>query len=434
MEGMASRIIGLVNRLFMVLFAALLVLGWWAFVRTRPAVNGKLAAPVEGELRIVRDEIGVPHIAAASVEDAYFGQGYATAQDRMWQMDMARRLGGGELSELLGQATIETDSRHRKLRLRRLARSAARRLSSGDRKLMAAYARGVNFYIESARGRWAPEFLALRYEPRPWLIEDTVLCGLVMDLTLSGAVDDELRKAKALAASKDKALVERLFPLRTSAEFRPGSNAWAVSGSRTASGKPLLANDMHLGWAMPDTWYMIHLKAPGLNVTGFTLPGFPGVVVGHNEKIAWGITNLQTDSQDLYREKMDPRTGVYEYKGQRLAAVREIETLMVKGSRPVQLLNLITVHGPVHSSGDGAIYTIRWTGAARQDFRFPLLDLNRAGSWAEFRQALSTWPGPALNFVYADVAGNIGYQAAGPVPVREGFNGDTPADGASGSQ
>lgn len=434
MERMASRVVGVVNRFLLVLFAAFLILGWWAFVRTRPSTSGTLAAPIEAELRIVRDELGVPHITAGSVHDAYFGQGYATAQDRMWQMDMARRLGGGELSELLGQATIEADSRHRKLRLRRIAKAAARRLRAEDRKLLAAYSRGVNHFIESSRGKWAPEFLALRYEPRPWLIEDTILCGLVMDLTLTGTADEELRKAKALASSKDKALIERLFPLRTASAFRPGSNAWVVSGFRTASGKPLLANDMHLGWAMPDTWYMVHLKAPGLNVSGFTLPGFPGVVVGHNEKIAWGITNLQTDSQDLYAEKLDLRTGVFEYRGQRLPAHREVEMLMVKGSRPVQLMNLITVHGPVHSTADGVVHSIRWTAAVRQEYRFPLLDLNQAADWAQFRQVLSTWSGPALNFVYADVAGNIGYQAAGSVPKRDGFTGDVPADGTSGTQ
>lgn len=429
---MASRVIGFVNRLLVVLFLAVLGLGWWVFVRTRPAPSGTLSAPVEGDVRIVRDQLGVPHITARTVEDAYFGQGFVTAQDRMWQMDISRRLGGGELSEILGQTMIETDSRHRKLRLRKIARAAARQMRPEDRKLLAAYSRGVNFYLESSRGKWGPEFMALRYEPRPWLVEDTILCGLVMDLTLTGTADDELRKLAALAATKEKALVERLFPLRTSAEFRPGSNAWVISGARTTTGKPLLANDMHLGWAMPDTWYLAHLQALGMNVTGFSLPGFPGVVVGHNERIAWGVTNLQTDSQDLYAERMDLRNGIYEYKGQRRPAVREVEWMAVKGARPVQLLNLITVHGPVHSTSNGVVYSIQWTAAARDNYRFPFLDLNRAGNWQQFRESLSGWTGPALNFVYADVEGNIGYQAAGPVPKRGGRSGDVPADGASG--
>ncbi len=434
MERMSSRVIGLVNRLLAVLFAAALGLGWWLFVRTMPGTSGTLKANVGAAVEIARDEIGVPHITARSMEDAYFAQGFVCAQDRLWQMDMTRRMAGGELSELLGQTALEADTRFRKLRLRRLARAAARQLKPEDRKVLAAYARGVNQFIETARGKWGPEFLALRYEPRPWLIEDTLACGFMMDLTLTGTADDELQKAKALASAQDKALVERLFPLRSSSRFMPGSNAWAVSGSHTSTGKPLLANDMHLGWAMPDTWYMAHLKAPGLNVTGVALPGVPGIIAGHNEKIAWGITNLQTDSQDLYEEKLDPRTGTYEYRGQRLAAAREVEWIAVKGSRPVQVLNLITVHGPIHSVNNGRVYSLRWTAALVSDYKVSIHAINTAQDWGQFRQALAGWTGPALNFVYADTAGNIGYQAAGRVPVRKGYQGDLPADGVTGEQ
>lgn len=434
MKGMSSRVLGYVNRLLIALFAGCLGLSWWLFVRTLPATGGTAVAPVDAAVEIARDAIGTPHIAARSIEDAYFAQGFVTAQDRLWQMDTARRFGSGELSEILGPATIELDSSHRKLRLRRIALAAARKLPAEDRRILAAYARGVNAFIESARGRWAPEFIALRYEPRPWLIEDTLVCGLVMDLALTGTAENELEKAKALAAAPDKSLVERLFPLRSSSGFMPGSNAWALAGSRTATGKPLLANDMHLAWAMPDTWYMAHLKAPGLNAAGVTLPGVPGIVVGHNDHIAWGITNLQTDSQDLYLEKLDPRDGSYEFRGQRLAATRELEWIAVKGARPVQVLNLATVHGPVHSIVDGKVYSVRWTAAIDGPSRLSLHALNTAQNWAQFRQVLSNWTGPSLNFVYADAAGNIGYQAAGRVPKRAGFEGDVPADGASGAQ
>jgi penicillin amidase len=207
-----------------------------------------------------------------------------------------------------------------------------------------------------------------------------------------------------------------------------------LSGAHTTSGKPLLANDMHLIWAMPDTWYMAHLKAPGLNASGVALPGVPGIIVGHNDKIAWGITNLQTDSQDLYAEKLDLRTGAYEYRGQRLNAVREVEWIAVKGARPVQVMNMVTIHGPVHSISAGKVYSLRWTAALVGDYRFSIHALNTAQNWGEFRQVLSGWTGPAVNFVYADTAGNIGYQAAGRVPVRKGYLGDVPADGAAGEQ
>jgi len=412
--------------------AALGAVGWWVW-RPTPKVSGELRAPVSAATTIARDSLGVPHIVAANLEDALFAQGFVTAQDRFWQMDSLRRLAAGELSEVVGRAALELDDKARKLRMRRIATAWARRMPSRDRAWLAAYARGVNHYIESNRGKWAPEFTVLGYDPRPWSIADTLLCALQMHRTLSGHWENDLLKYKLLSAG-DRAKVDFLFPVRTGDEPQPGSNAWVISGAHSTTGKPVLANDPHLEWSMPSTWYMVDLKAPGLHAAGASLPGVPAVVIGHNERITWGVTALQFDNMDLYIEKIDLRTGRYEYQGKVLQAAREGELIAVKGEQPAQVLNLVTVHGPVVAVEGQTHMTLKWAAAFTDEFEFPLIDLNRAGNWEEFRNALRKMTGPNINVLYADVDGNIGWQVAGRLPVREGFDGDAPLDGASGTQ
>ena len=406
----------------------------WYVWRPTPTTSGELTAPVAKELRIVRDARGVPHITAASIEDALFAQGFVTAQDRLWQMDMLRRVASGDLSEVAGHAALESDVKSRKLRMRSIAEAWAQRMPAKDRAWVAAYARGVNYYIETNRGKWGPEFRMMSYEPRTWTMVDSMLCALQMNRTLSGHYEQDLLKRRMIAAGKDKGKVDFLFPVRTGDEPMPGSNAWAISGAHTVSGKPLLANDPHLEWSLPSTWYMVQLRAPGLNVAGATLPGVPAVIVGHNEKIAWGITSLQFDNMDLYEENIDLRTGQYRYKGQVLNAQRETEWIAVKDSQPVQFMNLVTVHGPVIITDGNAAFSLRWSAMASPDAAFPIVELNQAGNWDEFRSALKRLPGPNLNVIYADTAGNIGWQVVGRLPQRKGFTGDLPLDGASGAQ
>jgi penicillin amidase len=226
-------------------------------------------------------------------------------------------------------------------------------------------------------------------------------------------------------------LVNRLFPTRSGREIQPGSNAWAVSGKMTASGKPILANDPHLEYAVPATWYMVHLQAPGLNVSGVSLPGLPCVIIGHNQRIAWGVTNLGYDVQDLYLEKLDPQTGRYAFRGQLEQARLETEPIAIKGAKTFTFSQWVTRHGPVIDVEGGRFLALRWM-AAEPGFQFPFLDINRAGNWSEFTAALARYPGPGQNFVYADVDGKIGYQAAGAFPIRKNFDGDVPLDGSSG--
>ncbi len=425
-----GRIVKFINLSIAVLLFVGLSAAYWFAYRPLPQTSGQVAAPISAKATVERDALGVPHIAAANWEDAIFLQGYVTAQDRLWQMDALRRLAAGELSEIIGPSALELDREARRLRMRRMAHEYYQNLAAGDRAVLAAYARGVNYFIETHRDRLPLEFSLLRYDPRPWSIEDSLLCGLQMYRNLTTTWREELQKA-AMLASGDRAKVDFLFPSRIGTEFQPGSNAWALSGQHTASGKPILANDPHLEWGIPSTWYQVHLQAPGLDVIGVSLPGLPCVIIGHNQRIAWGVTNLGYDVQDLYIEKIDPRTGRYLFRGQLEQARSEVEWIAVKGQKPQEFRQWVTRHGPVSIAEGNRFLALRWSAADPSSFQFPFLDLNRANNWSEFTAALARFPGPGQNFVYADVDGNIGYHATGKLPIRK-YEGDVPVDGSSG--
>jgi penicillin amidase len=424
-----DRLLKYINLIIAAAVVAILALGYWFVWRPLPRTSGELKAPVSSQVTIARDALGVPHIRASSIEDALFAQGFATAQDRFWQMDALRRRAAGELAEVAGEAAIESDREARRLRLARIAAEQTAALAPADRQALAAYARGVNYYIESQQGRLPLEFSVMRYDPRPWRLADSVLAGLEMFRTLTTSWKTEIQK-QTLLTGGDKAKVEFLFPVRSGGELLPGSNTWVISGARTATGKPMLANDMHLTLTIPSVWHMVHLEAPGLNVAGVALPGLPGVVVGHNDRIAWGITNLEFDVQDLYAEKLNPQTGRYIFEGREEQARLEREKLPVKGRAPEEFNNIVTRHGPVVAIENGTALALRWTAAEPGKFHVPLIDIDRATNWQEFRAALSTFP-IGLNFAYADADGNIGYQVTGLLPVRKNCAGDVPADGST---
>lgn len=405
---------------------------WWFAFRPLPRLSGTIAAHVSQPVSVSFDTLGVPHIHAATVEDALFVQGYVTAQDRLFQMDLLRRFDAGELSEIFGPMALDSDRESRRLRLRRIAEAAYTTLPASDRAAMAAYARGVNLYIATHLTNLPVEFTIARYQPRPWSVVDSLLICLHMFRSLTTTWRDEVIK-RDMMKEGDPKLVEQLFPPRSGAEVQPGSNAWALAGALTASGKPLLSNDMHLEYSIPGIWYMTQLQAPGLDVSGVTLPGTPGVIVGHNQRIAWGITNLQFDVQDLYTEKLDERTGRYAYKDGVEQARLEREIIRVKGQPSTELTTWVTRHGPLFVTEGGDRMTLRWMAAEPGLLQFPILDIDRAENWKDFTTALSRFPGPGSNFVYADVDGNIGYHAAGKLPKRHGFLGDLPVDGSSGN-
>ncbi|HXE63775.1 MAG TPA: penicillin acylase family protein [Bryobacteraceae bacterium] len=422
------RILRIVNILIAIVCVVAGAGFYWIFYRALPASSGSVPAPVTQQVEVRRDSLGIPHIKAGTLEDALAVQGYVTAEDRMFQMDAMRRLAAGELAEVFGTVALESDREARRLRTRRIAEQIYATMPPADKAAMAAYARGVNAYIESHRGRYGLEFTVLRYDPRPWSVVDSVLCGLNMYRSLTHTWKGKIEKAKMLEGGEaDK--VDFLFRGPTAAAS-PGSNAWAVSGAHSADGKPLLSNDMHLEFSVPGVWHAVQIEAPGLDAEGVALPGLPGVISGHNDRIAWGETNLGFDVEDLYLEKMDLRNGRYLYEGKPEQARLDRELLLVKGHAPEELDVWVTRHGPVFQQSNQVAMSIRWVAAEPGLFQYVFLDIDRARNWDEFRKAVSRYAGPSQNFVYADVDGHIGYQAAGALPIRH-FQAGVPLDGSN---
>jgi len=450
-----------------ILAAAGLVTGLsvYAVRRPFPQTSGRITVDgLRGSVEVMRDRWGVPHIYAQDDRDLFFAQGYVHAQDRLWQMEFHRRLAAGRLSEIFGPITLETDRFLRTVGLRRAAQAEAALLDEETREFLNDYAAGVNAYIASRRGRLPLEFTLLRIAPEPWTPVDSIGFGKLMSWTLSGNWESEILRAHLLSRFGD-AGIERLLPpypaempviAPEGADYRPfrsaaalrlaafappragiGSNNWVVAGTRTATGTPLLANDPHLEAAMPSIWYEMHLSSAGFHVTGATFAGTPGVVIGHNERIAWGVTNAGPDVQDLYLERFhagDP--SLYEFRGQWERATVLEEAIAVKGRPdPVILPVRITRHGPILNGvveGLDAFVALRWTALEPGALAGAVLRLNRAANWEEFRGALRLWTVPAQNFVYADRDGNIGYQLPGRIPIRAKGTGLLPVPGWTG--
>jgi penicillin amidase len=462
----------MILRLFLVL-ALLVVLAaaaGYAWLRqSLPRLDGTitlsgLKAPVE----IVRDRHGVPHIYASSVEDAQFGLGFVHAQDRLWQMEMNRRIGSGRLSEALGATTLDTDKFLRTLGVRRVAEASLKALSAEARGQLDAYAAGVNAFLGQRAGPLPPEFLLTGISPEPWQSADSVAWIKMMAWDLGGNWRTELlrlRLAKKLSTAQIGeflppypgdaplaiadygTLYRQLDASKLASLAIPGlaesgaSNNWVVAGSRTASGKPLLANDPHLGLAAPAVWYFAHLSAPDFEVMGATLPGVPGVVLGRNQRIAWGFTNTGPDVQDLYVERVDAAGQVLAPEGWQKLATRG-EVIKVKRHADVALTVRESRHGPLISDAfkpaaealpQGYALALAWT-ALREDDR----SIQAAGrfasarNWKEFLAAARDFHSPQQNMVYADTEGNIGFVAPGRVPVRKAANdlkGQAPAPG-----
>ena len=428
-----------------------------------PELSGKIAvAGLNGRVEIVRDRHAVPHIYAASVADAAFGLGYAHAQDRLWQMEMSRRVGAGRLSEVVGPPGLGIDRFLRTLSVYHFAESAVAGLDGATRTQLEAYAAGVNSFLETRSGPLPPEFLILGHAPEPWRPADSLVWAKMMAWDLGANWRNELLRSRLATKGKltarqiselyppypgdapvalpDLAELYRKLPLESLWAALPsgpdranGSNNWVVSGQRTESGKPLLANDPHLGLSAPSVWYFAHLEAPGLKVIGTTLPGIPAVVLGRNERIAWGFTNTGPDVQDLFIEKLDPQNpGAYlTPNGPRPFQVRR-EVIKVKDAEPVTLDVRLTRHGPVISdvseqaaevASGPFVLAMAWTALSATDTTAQaLVRMNGAGNWSEFVAALRHFQVPQQNIVYADVDGNIGYYAPARVPLRSPEN------------
>ncbi len=450
------------------LLAALLAAGYLYLRQSLPKTAGevRLAGLAQG-VDVLRDRYGIPHIFAGSLPDAVYALGYVHAQDRLWQMEMSRRIAAGRISEVVGAAGLETDRFMRTLGVRRAAEANLRTLDAETRQLLEAYAAGVNAFLAGAPVL-PPDFWLTGVRPEPWTPADSVAWVKMMAWDLGGNWRSELlrmRLAKTLPLARIHELLppypgepvpviadlkELYAPLAREAvrlaKFAPdneglGSNNWVVSGARSESGKPLLANDPHLGLTAPPVWYFAQLSAPGVSVIGSTLPGVPGVILGHNERIAWGFTNTGPDVQDLYLEKLDASGGYLAPDGPRAFQVVD-EVIRVKGGEPERLRVRISRHGPVISdvlqvaqeaAPRGLVIAFSWTALAEDDRSIQVaLKLARARDWDGFLAAARDFGAPQQNMVYADVEGNIGFVAAGRVPMRRADNdlkGMAPAPG-----
>ena len=445
-----------------------------------PQLDGQLhVSGISAPVSVTRDSHGVPTIEAASLEDLFFSQGYVTAQDRLWQMDIMRRYGSGELAEILGEDLLKLDREQRILGLRAAARKALEMANPRDRNFFEAYARGVNAYIDAHRDHLPMEFRILRYEPKPWLAEDSVVVAnsMVKDLNYHYFFDalsrekilaklgpeltadlyvnrswhdrpptvmrEDLNESDSAAADSDdddngdddpmdNSVTQRVVPIGAPEEGLPvnGSNDWVVSGAHTVTGKPLLSNDMHLGHQMPNLWYEAHLHAGSLDVAGVTLPGMPYVIVGHNQRIAWGFTNVGPTVTDVFIENFNAQ-GAYQTPGGWVQPDHRTEVIRVKGKPDVSVDVKISRHGPIITElvpGETRPLALRWT--LYDGLHIPFFDVDTAQNWQEFRHAFSQLDAPGQNVVYADVDGNIGYQTTGRVPIRAAGDGSLPVSGA----
>ena len=476
-------------------------------LRSLPTVAGTVeVSGISGAIEILRDADAIPHIFAATKHDALFGLGYVHAQDRLWQMEFQRRIGHGRLSEIFGSATIREDRFLRTVGFGRAARSAWNHLPQHGKDEIDAYVAGVNAFISSHHGsRLPPEFSLLQFEPEPWTGADVLAWVKMMAWDLSANYSTELLRRDLVAKVGGEGMQQLLppyppdglsiLPASSGAPGLPqgdnftvtgslngrqvlnsyaealasglgsgipalrslllrggggreglGSNNWVVDGTLTASGKPMLANDPHLGAQIPSLWYLAHMKAGDFDVIGATLPGTPAVAIGRNRFIAWGETNMFADVEDLYRERLDPTGRNAEFRGN-LEPLRLLtESISVKAAATELITVRVSRHGPLisdainlNNAGSASPATpleplaFRWTALEDQDNTImAFLQLNEARNWQEFTTALREFVVPSQNFVYADVDGHIGYYAPGRVPIRAGGDGLLPAEGWTG--
>jgi penicillin G amidase len=454
--------------------------GLWQAGRARflPKTRGVLTLPgLNRPVEVVRDKWAVPHIFAENYADLFFAQGFIQAQDRFWQMEFSRRLSAGRLAEVLGVGALPTDRYMRRLELYRTAEKSWLHIKENDDPLpLQRYAEGVNAWL--ALKKYPVEIALLRYQPEPWLPADSIGWLNVLTLAQSGNYLTELARAEVVRAAGTE-LAAKLEPslpaahpiiIPTGADYagtdfslllneyarvgelvgllRAGgaSNAWVVDGSRSTTGKPLLANDPHIGPQMPGTFYTMHLCAGDYDAAGATLPGVPGVLLGRNRYCAWGVTNALADTQDAFIEKLDPdNPRRYEYKGEWFDFETHWEEIKVKGQPTVRQEQFRSVHGPVVNefavggtvaANGGSVQSypvaLAWSLYHKPYSTVGTLKAGSAKNWDEFRAALRHNPFPALSFVYADIYGNIGYQQTGHIPVRRNGQGLLPNPGHTG--
>jgi penicillin G amidase len=481
-----------------VFLALLLVASDILAQRTPPEVklNG-----LKENVTVRRDSRSIPYIEAKTDADLYFTQGYVTASDRLWQMDLLRRVVRGETAEIFGKTSLEQDKYWRRYGFSQIAEENIKNYKPEMQAVLENYARGVNAFIQSLDNESMPiEFKILQYKPREWTPSDTVMIGKLLSEALSSSYqrdllreslkgfdnrkladltnpvapydvvlfgkdvavannsagesqierhsntagtsfmpapdNDLLNSTLAIADAQETLRRQSLQMVGLFAEELAASNNWVISGKRTADGKPILANDPHLEPTAPGIWYLTHLSSPTLRVSGVTFPGSPGIVLGHNENIAWGATNVGPDVQDLYIEKIDG-TNYQSPEGPQKVVTRteqiKVRTNPLKTDTVQEMLFVeSTKNGPITVESGGKKYALKWTALDPKNNELEAFYyLNRARDWKSFQDALRQYGGAMQNFVYADVKGNIGWYAAGRIPIRKTGDGALPYDGTT---
>jgi penicillin amidase len=409
------------------------------------------------DVRIVRDDRGIPHVRAANEHDLFFAEGFLQGSDRLFQLDIYRRLVAGRLAEILGTLALHSDLEARVFSIDDIAGAQFAALRPAQRRNLAAFAAGVNLAI--ATRPLPPEFRVLGYRPAPWTPQDSLAASFATVLALTDSWNDVATRADVIAAlgpnardaffsitdpvydapttSARKAPVAPLPPLSipfpaasplyvasadtglADAKAGMGSNEFAAGAERTTTHRALLANDPHLELRMPGVWWLAELDAPGLHVEGATLPGVPGIILGHNAHVAWGATNGTVTTVNIYRERFPSATSdVYASDGRRVHAEHRRETFTVRFAKPVTRDYLRTRHGFVFADRGAVKLAAAWTADIDRRSSFEQFDaLDRAGSTADAMRALATYPGPPQNFVVADDGGRAGYTLAGEIPI-----------------
>ena len=447
-------------------------------------------------VKVRRDGRGISYINAANESDLYFVQGYVTASDRLWQMDLFRRTARGELAETLGEVALDQDKHFRRYGFSLIAPRVVAQTDAALRNSYASYAAGVNAFINASGDALPLEFRLLNYKPSPWLAEDCVVVGKLtsealgtnwpndlmraifaklpsatlaqlfketspLDTVLVGsdvqpevvepvAMQPRIRRLASVAEQVpiEPSLVPELIEQKRRraralrrvglySRGRAASNNWVVSGAHTHSRRPLLANDPHLSPSAPSLWYLTHLRVPEFTVAGVTIPGLPGIMIGHNEHIAWGVTNMGADVQEICRETIDPHDpdryltpDGWQTITERSEAIKVRRTMTAMDFDLVDFKVRVTRNGPLVLDRTGDSYSLLWFSLEDTvDEYGGIYWVNRARDWTSFRDALRQYKGPPQNFVYADVANNIGYQAAGLASARTDIG--LPVDGAT---
>lgn len=460
-----SGILGLILVVAVVVFS----LGNRLIKKSLPQTAGTLEVQgLQFSVKVFRDHSGVPHIFAQNETDLFLAMGFVVAQDRLWQMDINRRAATGTLSEVFGSRTLEIDRLIRTIGIPKVASELSSSIATQSRTLLAAYAAGVNAFLNQNKNRLPIEFVLLHYQPQQWKIEHSLAYQRLMAWSLElawrvdpvfGELTEKLGIAKTNQILPDypasaptivtgqfnkflhlqnqiNNFAHCLFELFGITGSGLGSNCWVISGVHTATGKPMLANDPHLVHQNPSTWYEVHLKSPGIDCYGVCLPGIPGIVIGHNQSITWGLTNVMADGCDFFVENLNPENGnQYLYQNRWFDLTKITEAIPVKDQPSVNLVTRFTHQGPLISDlhsllkNSSKAISLKWTGHLISDETLACYKIIKAQNWDGFIEGLKHFSVPAQNYIYADTAGNIGYYCAGSIPIRRGGNGLIPQPG-----